>query len=47
VGVLAIELQHGGAQRESVRALVTIFAAQMARLVGAVRPTEAADRRLA
>jgi hypothetical protein len=47
VGVLAIELQHGSAQRESVRALVTIFAAQLARLVGAARPTEAVDRRLA
>jgi transcriptional regulator with XRE-family HTH domain len=46
-GVLAIELQHGGEQRESVRALVTIFAAQLARLVGAARPAEAADRRLA
>jgi GAF domain-containing protein len=47
VGVLAIELQHGSEQRESVRALVTIFAAQLARLVGAARPAEAADRRLA
>src|SRR5439155_20236171 len=37
-GVLAIELQHGAARRESVRALTTIFAAQMARLVGAIRP---------
>ncbi len=46
-GVLAVELQHGCAQRESVRALVTIFAAQLARLVGAVRPTSAVDRRLA
>jgi GAF domain-containing protein len=47
VGVLAIELQHGSEQWESVRALVTIFAAQLARLVGAARPAEAADRRLA
>jgi len=31
VGVLAAELRHGGAQRESVRALATIFAAQLAR----------------
>ena len=32
-GVLAIELQHGSEQRESVRALATIFAAQLARVV--------------
>jgi GAF domain-containing protein len=47
VGVLAIELQHGREQRESVRALVTIFAAQLARVVGASRLAEAGDRRLA
>ena len=47
VGVLAIELRHGGELRESVRALVTIFAAQLARLVGDAQPAEAADRRLA
>jgi hypothetical protein len=47
VGVLAIELQHGSEQRESVRALGTIFAAQLARVVGAARPAEAADRMLA
>jgi len=47
VGVLAIELRHGGERRESVRALVTIFAAQLARLVGDAQPAEAADRRLA
>jgi len=47
VGVLAVELQHGSARRESVRALVTIFASQLARLVGAARPAEAVDRRLA
>lgn len=46
-GVLAIELQPGGARRESIRALATIFAAQMARVVGEVRPTAAASRRLA
>jgi hypothetical protein len=46
-GVLAIELPYGGAQRESVRALVTIFASQLARLVGAGRSTDAVDRRLA
>jgi transcriptional regulator with XRE-family HTH domain len=47
VGVLAVELQHGSAQRESVRALVTIFAAQLARLVVAVQSTSAVHRRLA
>ena len=46
-GVLAIELQHGSEQKASVRALVTIFAAQLARLVEAVRAAETADRRLA
>jgi transcriptional regulator with XRE-family HTH domain len=46
-GVLAIELQSGAARRESTRALATIFAAQMARLVAAVRPAVAANRRLA
>ena len=46
-GVLAIELPLGSAQSESVRALVTIFAAQLARLVGAPRATEAVDRKLA
>jgi transcriptional regulator with XRE-family HTH domain len=46
-GVLAVELPHGGARRESVGALATIFAAQIARLPGALFPTEAADRRLA
>jgi hypothetical protein len=46
-GVLAIELPYGGVQRESVRALVTIFASQLARLVGAGRSTDAVDRRLA
>ena len=34
VGVLAIELPIGSAQSESARALVTIFAAQLARLIG-------------
>ena len=38
---------RGAARRESVRALTTIFAAQMARLVGVIRPAAAADRRLA
>ena len=47
VGALAIELQHGNEQSESVRALAIIFAAQLARLIGAARSAEAADRRLA
>jgi transcriptional regulator with XRE-family HTH domain len=46
-GVLAIELQPGGARSEWVRALATIFAAQMTRLVQAVRPLAATGRRLA
>ena len=46
-GVLAIELQHNNTQKASVRALATIFAAQLARVVGSARPVEAADRRLA
>jgi hypothetical protein len=46
-GVLAIEMRHGVARRESVRALATIFAAQLARLVGVVRAAVASDRRLA
>ena len=45
VGVLALELQNGREQRETVRALATMFAAQLARLVGTARL--AADRRLA
>jgi len=43
VGVLAIELPRGSEQRESMRALVTILAAQLARVVAAVRPAETAD----
>jgi len=43
VGVLAIELPRGSEQRESMRALVTILAAQLARVVAAVRPVETAD----
>ncbi len=34
VGVLAVELQHRGEQQKSVRALVTILAAQLAMLIG-------------
>ena len=47
VGVLAVEVRHGAEQIGSVRALVTIFAAQLARCIGADRPAETADRRLA
>ena len=47
VGVLAVELQHGSEQRGLVRALVTIVAAQLARLAAAVGPADAADRRRA
>ena len=47
VGVLAIELQNGGEENESVRALAMILAAQLAALVGAAQPGEASDRRLA
>jgi transcriptional regulator with XRE-family HTH domain len=47
VGVLAIELRHGSEQRKSVRALVTIFAAQLARVAGAARPADLPGRRLA
>ncbi len=46
VGVLAIELRPGDEQRDSVRALATIFAAHLARVIGA-RPAVADDRRLA
>jgi transcriptional regulator with XRE-family HTH domain len=46
-GVLAIEVQHGREQAGSVRALVTIFAAQLARWIGAERPAEMSDRLLA
>ena len=47
VGVLAVELQHGSEQTGSVRALVTIFAALLARWIGADRPAEISERRLA
>ena len=39
-GVLAIELQHGSEQTGSVRAVATIFAAQLAQLIGGARPAE-------
>jgi transcriptional regulator with XRE-family HTH domain len=47
VGVLAIEVQHRSEQIGSVRALVTIFAAQLARWIQGRRPAELSDRRLA
>jgi hypothetical protein len=37
-GVLAIELQHGSEQTRSVRAVATIFAAQLSQLIGGGRP---------
>jgi transcriptional regulator with XRE-family HTH domain len=46
-GVLAVELPHGCAQRESLRALVVIFASQLAGLARAARSADSADRRLA
>ena len=47
VGVLAMEVPAGSPQTGTVRALVTIFAAQLAKLIGDARPVEASDRRLA
>jgi transcriptional regulator with XRE-family HTH domain len=46
-GVLAIELQNGAAGGESVKALATILAAQLARVVESSRPAVAANRRRA
>lgn len=46
-GVLAIELTHRREERGSVRALATIFAAQLAALIGTSRPAEAAGRMFA
>ena len=43
VGVLALELRHGGEQRESVQALATILAAQLASLVGSAPLAEAVN----
>jgi hypothetical protein len=43
VGVLAVELRHGGEQKESVRAVATIFAAQLATFVGSVSLAEAVN----
>jgi cytoskeletal protein RodZ len=47
VGVLAIELRDGRERQESVRALTTMFAAQLSRVVGTAEPADAAGRRLA
>src|SRR2546428_5689025 len=43
VGVLAVELRHGGEQRESVRALATILAAHLAMLIGMPRLADAVN----
>ncbi len=43
VGVLALELRDGGEQRESVRAMATIMAAQLANLVGSAPMAEAVN----
>jgi transcriptional regulator with XRE-family HTH domain len=43
VGVFAVELQHGAEQREPVRALATIFAAQLAILIGTPRLPQAVN----
>jgi len=47
LGALAMELRHGGEHTGWVRALVMIFAAQLARVIEAERPAEASHRRLA
>jgi GAF domain-containing protein len=47
VGVLALELRHDTVRNESVQALATIFAAQLARLVESARPARTVDRKLA
>ena len=47
VGVLAIEWPLGREQSSSVRSVVTIFAALLARWISAVRSADVADRRLA
>ena len=43
VGVLALELRDGGEQRESVRAMATIMAAQLANLIGSAPMAEAVN----
>jgi transcriptional regulator with XRE-family HTH domain len=47
VGVLALELDDGNEQSETVRALATMFAVHLARLVRTARLVEATGRRLA
>ncbi len=47
LGALAMELRHGGEHTGWVRALVMIFAAQLARVIEAERPAEASARRFA
>ncbi len=47
VGVLAVELQDGAEQIQAVRAVVMIFAAQLARIVEVAQPAQVVDRRLA
>jgi hypothetical protein len=47
LGVLAVELRSSAARTEMVHALVTMFAAQLARCIGAGRPAEVPERRLA
>ena len=46
-GVLAVELQHGAEHLESTRALLTIFAAQLARVPDMFGAAESIERRLA
>jgi len=43
VGVLALELRHGGEQSESVRAMAAMMAAQLANLVGSAPMAEAVN----
>jgi hypothetical protein len=47
VGVLAVEVQNRSEQLGSVRALVTIFAAQLGRWIPQARTAEMPDRRRA
>ncbi len=46
-GVLATELAERREEKESVRAYATIFAAQLATLIGTAQPIEVSDRRFA
>ena len=46
-GVLATELVERREEKESVRAYATIFAAQLATLIGTAQPIEVSDRRFA